>query len=117
MKHSKEYLLKPTNNPREIKFYKFINSTRNPDLEELKKYIPVYDGTATFRLHGEGENGFLKKFMPSLTENKNSLIFAYYDILRYRIYPFRGFNQRFQTTMCDRFENWCSNLGTGRSIK
>jgi hypothetical protein len=61
MKQSEEYLLKPVNSQREVDFYEFMKITRDPELEDLKHYIPKYNGTAVFKLDDEGEKDIIRE--------------------------------------------------------
>ena len=58
MKHSEGYVLKPVPHPvygpREINFYKTLETTCDPLLKDLKQYIPQYLGTTTIELDNKG---------------------------------------------------------------
>lgn len=59
MKHSDGYVLKPVPHPiygpREINFYKTLETTCDPLLKDLKQYIPQYLGTTTIELDNKGK--------------------------------------------------------------
>lgn len=58
MKHSEGYVLKPVPHvvygPREINFYKTLETTHDPILKELKQFIPQYLGTTSVELDNKG---------------------------------------------------------------
>lgn len=58
MKHSDGYVLKPVPHPvygpREINFYKTLETTCDPLLKDLKQYIPQYLGTTSIELDNKG---------------------------------------------------------------
>ncbi len=58
MKHSEGYVLKPVPHPiygpREINFYKTLETTCDPLLKDLKQYIPQFLGTTTIELDNKG---------------------------------------------------------------
>lgn len=63
MKHSEGYVLKPVPHPvygpREINFYKNLETTCDPVLKELKQYIPQYLGTTSIELDNKGDAIFV----------------------------------------------------------
>ena len=63
MKHSEGYVLKPVPHPvygpREINFYKTLETTCDPILKELKQFIPQYLGTTSIELDNKGGEIFI----------------------------------------------------------
>lgn len=59
MKHTDGYVLKPVPHPaygpREINFYKTLETTNDPLLKDLKQYIPQYLGTTTIEFDNKGK--------------------------------------------------------------
>lgn len=73
MKHADGYVLKPVPHPvygpREINFYKTLETTCDPLLKDLKQYIPQYLGTKTIELDNKGWYRFSKNLFHKINSH------------------------------------------------
>jgi hypothetical protein len=52
--HVLKYINKPILGERETKFYEVLQSTEDPELLKLKKFVPQYFGTTTLKMSNQG---------------------------------------------------------------